>query len=283
MKLCVTSDIINWRKNGDESPFRQAMSFLKKAGFDEIDFFFETPMMLRENWASSFREKLRQASDEGVRIRYAHIPFDYTRDDLDYDEQGFYLGCCRAMDLAMEAGADCAAIHPRTSMTTDYNEQAEHEKAVEFLAPFAAHAKDIGLVLALENMRTAGKNAPAQLRRYATTADQLIKMADELGIGICWDTGHANISGLNHFESLRAIGSRLKMVHINDNFADDDVHIAPFIGSTRWNEVAAGLKAVGYSGSMNLEVNCYRLPDETYFTYACYMAASAAKLVAMLG
>lgn len=280
MKLCVSSHMLGVAGSIEE--FRQTLEFNKRVGFEEMDFAFDTPMLLKDGWQELFRAKLELAKEAGVRIRYAHLPFDYPNENRPYGWEEFYLASCRAIDLAVEAGADCAAIHPRTFMTREYDAEREHKAAVEFMKPYCEYAKKAGLTLALENMRGPGRSAPKEIRRYAEQADDLIALADELGTGICWDTGHANISAQPQKESLMKIGKRLKMVHINDNFAEDDVHIAPFIGNADWNGVAEGLRAIEYAGSLNLEVGCRKRPEELRLDYARYMAAAAKKLVDMM-
>ena len=282
MKLCVTSGIIRQYSDGTPVPFDEALSFLKRAGFDEIDLDITTPLMLREDWEANFHSMVDQAVTAGIRIRYAHLPFDYPNKNSAYNWDDFYTASCRAISMAAAAGVDCAAIHPRAFMTRDYDAAAEHEAAFRFLMPYRDYAKQAGLILALENSRGPGKSALPETKRYLTEVDDLIQLADELDIGICWDTGHANISAQAQKESLLKIGKRLKMVHINDNWADDDIHTAPFLGSICWREVIEGLKAVGYSGSLNLEVSCNRLPEALRIIYAEYMASSARVLIDMM-
>lgn len=283
MKLCVTANILTRCTAGTQEEFHEAMNFVKQAGFKEVDFPFNTPMMLRENWKEDIRAKAAIAKEAGVHIRYAHLPFDYPKEGCGYGWEEFETASFRAMDMAKELGVDCAAVHPRTYMTREYDAEREHEEALRFMKPYCEYARKIGLALGLENMRGPGQSAPKEIRRFCEEVDDLIGMADELGTGICWDTGHANISAQAQKESLIKVGKRLKMVHINDNFAEDDVHIAPFVGNVDWNGVAEGLKAVNYQGSLNLEVNCRKLPEEVRAGYAAYMAAAAAKLRDMIG
>lgn len=282
MKLCVSSDIVTHRKDGSPLPFREALHFLREAGFEEIDHGFTTPSLLSENWKEDFLGKISAAREEGIRFRYTHLPFDYPGVDSTYGWEEFRLASIRAMELSVLAEADCAAIHPRTSMTRDYDAARERDAALGFLSLYRDEAEKAGLALALENMRGPGKSAPKEILRFGTETADLIKLADDLGIGICWDTGHANISAQRQEESLLLIGSRLRMVHVNDNFAEDDVHIAPFLGNTDWAGVARGLKGIGYEGSLNLEVTCNRRPEPLRADYARYMAASARLLVSMI-
>ena len=282
MKLCVTGNIIAKCVNGRNDVFAKALAVLKASGFEEMDFPFDTPMMLCEDWKEDFREKRALAKEAGVRIRYVHLPFDYPKEGCGYGWEEFMTASFRAMELAAETGADCAAIHPRTYMTREYDAEKEYKDAVEFLKPYCEYARKLGLTLGLENMRGPGQSAPKDIRRYGMQTEEVIRMADELGTGICWDTGHGNISAQPQEESLKKIGKRLKMLHINDNFAEDDVHIAPFVGNVNWAEVAAGLKAIGFEGSLNFEVGARKLPEEVRESYAAYMGAAARKLAEMM-
>ena len=103
-----------------------------------------------------------------MRIRYAHLPFDYPNGKSPYDWEDFLEASRRAIGLAVEAGVDCAAIHPRTAMTREYDAEKEHENAVAFLAPYCALVEEAGLVLALENMRGPGQGAPKEIKRCGT-------------------------------------------------------------------------------------------------------------------
>ena len=107
---------------------------------------------------------------------------------------------------------------------------------------------------------------------------EIITLADRLGIGICWDTGHGNISGQPQFDSITAIGERLRMVHLNDNHDEDDIHLAPFLGTIKWEKAMSALRKVGYKGSLNLEVACTRLPEALRESYAAYMGKAVREL-----
>lgn len=278
MELCVTSDIIRPNGNNSFMPLSNTFSFVKQAGFNEIDWNLTAQALIGDAWETNCNSVIDAAASVGVRIRYAHLPFDYPNNSSKYSWDDFFIATCRAMRMAVAAGVDCAAIHPRTVMTSDYNATDEHEKALQFLTSYRDYAKQCGLVLALENMRGPGKYAPAKIERYCTQVDDLIQLADELEIGVCWDTGHANISAQDQMRSLSKIGNRLKMIHINDNWATDDLHLAPFLGNIDWLEVTNGLRSISYHGSMNLEVSCGKLPPDLQLIYANYMASSARML-----
>lgn len=279
MYLCVSSGISATLPDHTPLPFQAGIDLAKEAGFEEFDFGLNSRLMLREDWEAALSEMAGAIDRAGMRIRYVHIPFDYPHSNEEEDWQRFSLATLRAIDQVALWGADCAAIHPRCFMKPDYDADREYSDAVEFLSPFCERARQRGVTLAIEIMRGAGASAPARIRRFATDTDVLIRLADELETGICWDTGHANISLQEQGKSISKVGARLKMVHINDNFAEDDVHLAPFLGRINWEEAMKALKDIGYSGSMNLEVTCNRLPEPLRAPYAAYMAASGRYLI----
>ena len=280
--LCVTSKIHSRTADGHPIPFAETVEFIVNTGFRQIDYGFSMADLRQPDAEKAFDERLTLCEKTGIRIRYAHLPYDYPNAQDADGWQVFYAATCLAMKLAVRAGTECAAIHPRTFMTRDYDPLSEYQTAIRFLLPYRDAAEQAGLTLALENMRSPGASAPKALKRFGTDVRDVIRMADELRTGICWDTGHAHISGQKQRVSLNMIGNRLKMVHLNDNEAEDDIHLSPFLGTVPWTDVLNGLKEVGYQGALNLEVSCNRLPEEVRPAYAQVMTAAARKLNKML-
>ena len=60
--------------------------------------------------------------------------------------------------------------------------------------------------------------------------------------------------GLRQSRALRAMGKRLKVLHINDNHAGfRDEHVLPYMGDIDWDDVVQGLTDIGYDGALNYE------------------------------
>lgn len=274
LELCVTSKI----RAADS--FSRTMTMAKQVGFTQIDYCFSSAMLLREDWEARAMADWQEARTQGMTFRYAHLPYDYPSVEQDWEH--FHTATCRAVDLAVRFGVECAAIHPRTFMTRDYDAERMRQESLDFLRPYCEYAKQQGLVLALENMRGAGRSADPAIRRYATQAEDVLDLAQTLDMGICWDTGHGHISAQEQAASLRRIGPRLSMLHINDNFAEDDVHLAPFLGRVDWQSVAAALREIGFTGAINLEVNCSGCPLPAREAYIAYMGEAARQLRSMV-
>lgn len=111
--------------------------------------------------------------------------------------------------------------------------------------------------------------------------------AGERGRG---ETAHIDIVETNDTYILRnaktlailKVAPRLKELHMNDNFADGDIHIAPFIGNVDWQGVVRALRAIGYCGAVNLEVTTNGLPPDLRQPYAVYMGKAARRLSNMI-
>ena len=76
----------------------------------------------------------------------------------------------------------------------------------------------------------------------------------------CMDTGHTNKAmrfGENPSagEFIRRLGSRLGILHLNDNNGMTDQHDIPFTGTVDWTDVLNALDEVGYNGPYNMELN----------------------------
>lgn len=190
----------------------------------------------------------------------------------------------RAIDITKQLESQCTVIHPPVALhkLEEYNEQAEYDMVMTQLAPLVDYANRVGVQLSLENMNCYHKNFPYPVRRFCSDPETLCKTADALGIGVCWDTGHANISELKQSEALEYVGSRLKMVHINDNFGKDDLHVAPFVGTVDWQDTMQGFRKTGFDGYFNFEVSTKYMSDEMCEPFGKFLITVAEKLTNMI-
>ncbi len=262
MDLCITSKAHSLTLDKKPVPFSESVKWAAEAGFTQMDYGMNCKVLGQDDWRRLSEEHLKLASDSGISFHFAHLPYDYPRsnDSAAWDD---FLRCTlRGIELCRDFGVAAAAIHPCTFMVPSYDHDSERKRVLAFMDPIVEKAQKEGIKLALENMRGAGMHPDKPLVRYGTEVDDIIDLADTLGIGICWDTGHGNISGQKQSESILKIGPRLLEVHLNDNYAEDDIHLAPFQGLINWGEVAQALIDVGYHDSLNFEVTANRLPDQ---------------------
>ena len=139
------------------------------------------------------------------------------------------------------------------------------------------YAEKVGVNVVIENMRVI--NGARLSHRYCQQPDELCEIADALGIGVCWDFGHANISGIKQSEGLSYVGKRLKVIHVNDNTGIDDDHVPPFIGNVDWSDAMHGLALAEFDGLFNFELSTSRIPENARPAFAKYLLEAANELM----
>ena len=148
------------------------------------------------------------------------------------------------------------------------------------LSPFVNYANKMNVRIAVENMRVVHKPYPTH--RYCQDPDELCDIADALGTAVCWDFGHANIGGLCQSESIKYVGSRLKVLHVNDNTGAYDDHMPPFIGRIDWRDAMKGLSEIGFKGLFNYEIETGRVPASLCDNLAQYLVNAAKEIISYI-
>lgn len=231
-------------------------------GFDCMDLGCNVPAYLMdEDWERQIDEIGEAAARHGITFSQLHLPFHKNAcEELDprFQTPGFredfFLSMKRAYLAGERLGIPWAVAHVVTVQdngfcrkdTFDYNHRY-YDEYVEF---GIRH----GVGTAFENLCKV--NTPHQKHRYCGHQDDLIEFVDSFAdpmVGICWDFGHAQVSGLNQSIALRQVGSRLKCVHIHDNLGVNDSHLIPFTGVINWHEIVEVLAEIGYTGVLSME------------------------------
>lgn len=253
---------------------------LKNIGFEGID--FDTTLLgrVKKDREQIFDSVSKLAKSIGLEFIQCHLPFVPQSNGVP-DGDSFNKTVFSALDVAAGLGIKYAVMHPNTSSVPldEYDRSAEYDKVMTFFEPFVEYANKVGVNMVIENMRSVQKQKPTH--RYCASPDELCEIADAFGIGVCWDTGHANITGLCQSDALKYVGDRLKVLHLNDNFGDDDIHIAPFLGSIDWKDVMSGLRAINYSGALNFEVLSGKLPADCRLEYGKFVFETARKVYSL--
>jgi sugar phosphate isomerase/epimerase len=73
---------------------------------------------------------------------------------------------------------------------------------------------------------------------------------------VTWDFSHAAIAGMDSYEEIRKLGSRLSHVHLTDGTPNGkDEHLLPGQGTQRCAETLQYLSETGYTGTVAIEVS----------------------------
>lgn len=261
----------------------EGFELLRRAGFTCCDFslnaylsnlqlydyekndFFDQPIHTLKAFFQTHREAAEAA---GVFINQMHMPYpvyiprapkelnDYLRDVV----------APKSMEICAFFECPYIVVHGFKLARFLGSEQAEWEQTEGFLESLAPMAKELGITICLENIYTNIGNHIIEgpccdARKAAARIDRMNEKYGAEVLGFCFDTGHANLIGLNFEDFITTLGPRLKVLHIHDNDGIGDLHQIPFTftktrenkSSTDWEGFIAGLKAIKYDQVLSFE------------------------------
>ena len=259
IKICAPSRIYGSYKGGRFSASAM-IEYMSKIGFDGVDISLESLDRLDDSWKSIYYSAKRLADTKGLEIPSCHLPY-YMPNPLDKIQmEGFSKQIKKGIDIAAHICIPLAVVHPIALHAKTFSVEEWARANLEFLSPICQYAKDCGVRLLIENMASSCEGDGDHL--YGSTAAEIAALADALGVGCCWDFGHAHLSGRDESE-VGLLCDRLSLVHIHDNNGYTDSHSLPFEGSVNWEKAMRSLKDMGYSGYLNIEMSAWTLsPDE---------------------
>jgi len=265
MKLTTTNNFLPGRYADDPiNEYKRCFTLLKEAGYDGVDISLwgvcrEGNWFDRDGWQDICAEIAEMAKEMGLSLYQTHGNTYSGKewDDPNYPHHEFKMkSTVRTVSATAALGAKWVVLHPM-NLPHDplYSAKKAKEANLKYLAPMIEEAKKTGVGVAVENM----VDYKGFRRRYCGgDIYELIDLVDTINdpsVGICIDTGHAHLAGLNVPAAIREVGSRLKCTHINDNHGGpDDEHIFPYFGTLDWTGTCRALKEIGYEGDFSYEL-----------------------------
>lgn len=250
-----------------------AVKTVAEAGFDGVDFSLSTysrrggVALCQDEWWRSWIEAVSTYLKElKLPVVQAHAAWDQTVPrDLSYQPPEPI--CFRNLEACAMLGCTRLVFHPLLyPYRVETKELAAklHAYSVRWFRELLPTAARLGVTVEIENMFDYYHVwQPGDPPYVFTTAEQLLALADELSgdgvVGLCLDTGHANISGQDPAQMIRAYGKRLDCLHLNDNFGRsrglrEDLHLFPGEGNLDWRAILRALRETGFFGAYNLEL-----------------------------
>ncbi len=160
------------------------------------------------------------------------------------------------LDWSEQLGAHAMIIH--IGGRNDYCNRKDirfiKETNMDSLARLAAHAENMNLKLAIENLPGRCLETPAAFNRFGTRPEDLLEIIDETGtdkIGVCIDVGHGNVENWDIPAAIRKAGRNLIATHIQENNGVYDMHMLPFSLRPLWShmdwfEIFRAFKEIDY-------------------------------------
>lgn len=234
----------------------EALAEVTAANFEAIELWPPLCPLISDDMRRNARSALEAAK---VQPTTMHAPLTPTVNLAAVDELERRLSVYEvAAWLAPYAnlGGDVVVIHPtgaafNDEASTAINVEAALDAARRSLDELYSIADRLGLRIACENLMERG--TPRPLCRV----EQLRAFIDPYPatVGICLDTGHAAVNGLNPASEARAAGERLIATHLQDTDGLDDRHWAPGTGHINWDELVTTLRQIDYTGLWTFELS----------------------------
>ena len=273
MLLSSNSGLFSGRGALPRYTMPEAVEFFHSVGFEAFDINFSAtiynpPKKVREfildgDWERNVDAVGKKCRDYGIKINTSHLPFfkyagigAVSADEYEYNQKFVYT----SLDAAIRLGVKWTVVHMNPDVHAAY----------DYICPLCEYSTPHGLGIAVENVPSASLDALNEVVDRLTAEGYLI--------GICYDTGHANVAGLDQYKAIQALGGRIKMLHVHDNFGKDQ-HIPPFCGNINWNAVMQALANVGYDGDLNFEVNATNVPEASRKEHAAYLVSVGRHLI----
>ena len=259
---------MNIAESEERFGLEKALSIIKNAGFDSIDYglgSMEKPNAVLNDPARyrAEAERIKALADAaGLPITQTHTPFSFEnwKDPVVYEE--FILPAIRrSIEVSAILGAKVAVVHPLHHWTYKGHEEEIFERNMAFYGSLLPLCKEYGIKVGIENM------FQRELLRGQISFDtcnqipEFIRYVDTLNseyMVACLDIGHVGLPTRDDeaWDFIRALGhDRLQALHVHDNDYRVDKHALPYLGKIDWNEVTKALGEIDYQGDFTYEVN----------------------------
>jgi len=206
-----------------------------------------------EFFLNSDEEKIRKTAQafvaKGIRIRSVHAPFggDFSLSNLDSEKRETAIQIHENL-LYKTAIADVEMIivHPGENAKSKEDIEPMNKIAIDSISQLIGASEETGVKLAVENM------PPGCPGCEIDHIVEILEKIDSLSLGVCFDSGHANIMN-NLRDFIHTVSNSIINIHVHDNDGTYDMHLQPPYGVTDWRLFAESLRDIGFDDVITIE------------------------------
>ena len=296
VRVTVPTRYHAYASDGRKYSLSAAADFLADAGFDGVDLSLDE---LEPDGDDILRSVLysfgSRAAARGLTIPMCHLPFFMPDPDDKAAMARFSREIQAGLRMAAMLKIPDAVIHPIVRHESKRCRVLWLSENMHFLMPIRELAGRLGITLCIENMTGKPYATHPSEAVFGSTAADILELSERLECMVCWDFGHANITGLCQSVELEKLRGRVRCLHIHDNDGVQDNHRIPFEcpestplgGCVDWEDAAEGLRLCDFlttsNRCINLELKSSDLPaDRSVRLSHAARAVYAAKRLATL-
>ncbi|NOZ23489.1 MAG: sugar phosphate isomerase/epimerase, partial [Planctomycetes bacterium] len=208
--------------------------------FERRDLFFTD-----EQRAAEIRETSKELGIENSYHAFYYDEWDLGQQDV----EAATVALRKQIAASTALGAKLMTIH-LGSYAPELGRAATMQQVIEAIGKAASFAEKKGVVITIENFTLC--HGDRFLGDRTEDFALLFEKVTSPAIALNLDIGHANVTG-NLDELLTRFGDRLRNIHLHDTDGETDGHAPPGEGTVNWERVFDLLKAIPYTGPINLE------------------------------
>ena len=210
--------------------------------FDFIDFFMEPDKAYYDVINLKIKKIREIIEDYGIGI-VGHTPYYLPfASPIKSIREASIEEAEKCFQTFEKLGAEYVTIHASWPPSL-FNAKEGLEMQLESLASLIDKAEKYGIKLMYES-------GIGELDNYTNVA-KILQALPKLYFHL--DVGHVSLYGRDACKFIRKLHTKIKHVHLHDNFGKDDLHLPIGIGKIKWEEVIKELKKY-YDGTITLEI-----------------------------
>jgi len=251
----------------------EGLKMLRDAGFEAIDYSITQNAM---DWEAAFFQNVsspafaehfkrigKTVRSCGLEMYQCHAPYaPVTISDSDFYAK-LQQQTIRSIYAAGYMESPNIVAHPvlDAAFCDGKNKELARQRSLDYFGALVPALKETGVTMCIENLFFYIRPEKRWAPNYCSDAAELADLIDTLNqmhgyhFAACVDTGHAVVAQEDPAEMLKTLGSRVKVLHIQDNLGVRDEHLLPTEGTIDWKKVAVALGEIGYNGTFNFEVS----------------------------
>jgi sugar phosphate isomerase/epimerase len=195
-------------------------------------------------------ERLQEISSSyGIHFSI-HAPYSDTNLSADDDLiREWILKRIRAsIRFSSELESSCLVVHPGwTTATERFTRGRSWKLNIRSLHWLQRYAGDYGVEVLMENV-------PNPTPYLLVSVDDFLLFDEEMkpSMNYVLDVAHAHLKG-EVFQFIETFGSKIKHVHVSDNWGEVDQHLPLGEGNVNWSKVLDALDDINYRGWLVIE------------------------------
>lgn len=224
----------------------------------EVNNFFSKSVGELEKYFAAHKAGAEAA---GIRICQMHMPYPVYIPGANEDMNRYLIQTVapKSMDICAFLECPYIVVHGFKLAMSLGTEEAEWEQTKRFLESLVPIARERNITICMENIYTnigshLVEGPCCDVKKAVERIDHMNEKYGEEVLGFCFDTGHANLVGIDFEDFIVTLGKRLKVLHIHDNDGIRDLHQIPFtftrsrenMSATDWEGFIKGLQRIGF-------------------------------------